>query len=487
MLIFNCTQATQDFFTVTRKGTKQTIIETPPSSDMGNDAMHLRYEDGSPAQPFQWVLHTVSIKRKNCLIAMELNTRFAVTVAAVKKADLDAFLEHFKQILILQVLAYANNNGIWQESDEKAALENGLNHMKEFKFFRRSERSVQAHINDLVLMLRDIADENSAVLEHFQAMFQFNYFTNNKLRRSKAFPAQSYITPYEEMLIFWQQHCLHATQEQLTSSRQRLADNRRVKYQDMISDIAATDPVRTASEPPADKPSNVIFPNTASASDVDLDFLDTMLAKYATDESLENFSSLHGFLTAIVSAPNMMLPSQWLAEIWGGEDLQPAWKNIDEAQRFMGVLFSIMNNISEELMQSPKTFSPVFMGNSDAPDVSEWCFGYICAVDLDEDGWDALPDNLQDQLELIDNCGFVVETSLGKVSHQTMQKQADQVVDAALQLHAYWLKQRTPMRMPSITSKPTSQPQPVVSQKVVGRNDPCPCGSGKKFKKCCLH
>jgi uncharacterized protein YecA (UPF0149 family) len=21
----------------------------------------------------------------------------------------------------------------------------------------------------------------------------------------------------------------------------------------------------------------------------------------------------------------------------------------------------------------------------------------------------------------------------------------------------------------------------------VGRNDPCPCGSGKKFKKCCLH
>ncbi len=21
----------------------------------------------------------------------------------------------------------------------------------------------------------------------------------------------------------------------------------------------------------------------------------------------------------------------------------------------------------------------------------------------------------------------------------------------------------------------------------IGRNDPCPCGSGKKFKKCCLY
>ena len=25
----------------------------------------------------------------------------------------------------------------------------------------------------------------------------------------------------------------------------------------------------------------------------------------------------------------------------------------------------------------------------------------------------------------------------------------------------------------------------VVKEKKVGRNDPCPCGSGKKYKKCC--
>jgi hypothetical protein len=27
--------------------------------------------------------------------------------------------------------------------------------------------------------------------------------------------------------------------------------------------------------------------------------------------------------------------------------------------------------------------------------------------------------------------------------------------------------------------------EPVVVPAKVGRNDPCPCGSGKKFKKCC--
>ena len=27
--------------------------------------------------------------------------------------------------------------------------------------------------------------------------------------------------------------------------------------------------------------------------------------------------------------------------------------------------------------------------------------------------------------------------------------------------------------------------QPVVKGKKIGRNDPCPCGSGKKYKYCC--
>ncbi len=27
--------------------------------------------------------------------------------------------------------------------------------------------------------------------------------------------------------------------------------------------------------------------------------------------------------------------------------------------------------------------------------------------------------------------------------------------------------------------------EPVVAAPKIGRNDPCPCGSGKKFKKCC--
>ncbi|MGF1615369.1 MAG: DUF1186 domain-containing protein [Gammaproteobacteria bacterium] len=34
---------------------------------------------------------------------------------------------------------------------------------------------------------------------------------------------------------------------------------------------------------------------------------------------------------------------------------------------------------------------------------------------------------------------------------------------------------------------PMTAKQPLVKGKKISRNDPCPCGSGKKYKKCCLH
>ncbi len=33
--------------------------------------------------------------------------------------------------------------------------------------------------------------------------------------------------------------------------------------------------------------------------------------------------------------------------------------------------------------------------------------------------------------------------------------------------------------------KSTDKVEPLQADKAPGRNDPCPCGSGKKYKKCC--
>ena len=38
----------------------------------------------------------------------------------------------------------------------------------------------------------------------------------------------------------------------------------------------------------------------------------------------------------------------------------------------------------------------------------------------------------------------------------------------------------------SVTNDSTVKKQPVRNSGKVGPNDPCPCGSGKKYKKCCM-
>ena len=44
----------------------------------------------------------------------------------------------------------------------------------------------------------------------------------------------------------------------------------------------------------------------------------------------------------------------------------------------------------------------------------------------------------------------------------------------------------TPEELMQILSKPAGSIPKRMSGKIkIGRNDPCPCGSGKKYKKCC--
>ncbi len=47
-------------------------------------------------------------------------------------------------------------------------------------------------------------------------------------------------------------------------------------------------------------------------------------------------------------------------------------------------------------------------------------------------------------------------------------------------------KARARASLPGEDEGPLPPPvEPIHAEKAVGRNDPCPCGSGKKYKKCC--
>jgi preprotein translocase subunit SecA len=46
-------------------------------------------------------------------------------------------------------------------------------------------------------------------------------------------------------------------------------------------------------------------------------------------------------------------------------------------------------------------------------------------------------------------------------------------------------KERELAELQFVGGEGSTKKQPVLAKKQVGRNDPCPCGSGKKYKKCC--
>src|SRR4051812_40140446 len=62
------------------------------------------------------------------------------------------------------------------------------------------------------------------------------------------------------------------------------------------------------------------------------------------DEGLLNISELDGFLTAVVSGPTTIVPSEWLPAIWGEEE--PAWESAEHFQEIFTLIARHMNGIA---------------------------------------------------------------------------------------------------------------------------------------------
>ncbi|HBW0175458.1 TPA: YecA family protein [Klebsiella pneumoniae] len=219
--------------------------------------------------------------------------------------------------------------------------------------------------------------------------------------------------------------------------------------------------------------------NTGPLNENELEWLDDTLAKYAAEGAILDVSELDGLLTAILSAPTDIEPAQWLLAIWGGADNVPRWANDRERDRFVNLTLQHMSDIAERLESYPDQFEPLF-GTREAEGqeltiVEEWCFGYLRGVALSD--WSTLPAELQPELDAIALHGSEEQFSaLDNLTADDFIASIERITPAALALYQYWIA----------NPQPVEAPQPIRNEAKVGRNDPCPCGSGKKYKQCCL-
>ena len=60
---------------------------------------------------------------------------------------------------------------------------------------------------------------------------------------------------------------------------------------------------------------------TGPLNEKELEWLEDVLMKYGTEASIMDVSELDGLLTAVLSSPVPIEPSQWLVALWGGSVL----------------------------------------------------------------------------------------------------------------------------------------------------------------------
>lgn len=211
--------------------------------------------------------------------------------------------------------------------------------------------------------------------------------------------------------------------------------------------------------------------------------LHDFLVSEAVSEDAMLLGELDGFLAGIIVCPELIRPSEWLPLVWG--ETLPAFADDAQAQRMHELILSHYNDIIAQLNRGH--YEPIFEVDLDGSAMWEiWIEGFARAMDLRPGCMTGLAERHLDD-EDIQRAVFV----LGRLCYLALDPDRAQVLDIDAELeklapdliasHVEILHQAR------LSEAASSRGAQAMLQPKIGRNDPCPCGSGKKFKKCCLN
>lgn len=237
---------------------------------------------------------------------------------------------------------------------------------------------------------------------------------------------------------------------------------------------------------PKDNPLSLMAP----LSDDEVDELQAFLISDAVSDETMLVDQLDGFLTAIVIGPTTIMPSRWLPRIWGSSlDDAPEFESAEQAQRIMTLIMRHMNGIAVSVGANPEDFDPMFVTGGYEGDPGEyldgemWCHGFMQGIELCRQDWRPMLDHPEGVriLRPIFLLGAEdVSAEEEKLTETPGQRHAlsHEVPAAVAAIYRHWLPHRRAASAPSAKT-------PLRRGQKIGRNEPCPCGSGRKFKHCC--
>jgi uncharacterized protein len=214
----------------------------------------------------------------------------------------------------------------------------------------------------------------------------------------------------------------------------------------------------------------------APLSQQELDALEALLGSDAFHDDAMPLDALQGLFFALAAAPDPVLPSRWIPVALGEA---PRYESEAQAQQVLELVMRYYNQCVRAA--ATDDFALLLYRREDGgEDLATWCAGYLEGVDAATPGWHEAGDP-----DEVDELLFPFVVLAGELPDKEkrqfrpaewrdlVKSCEDTIGDAIVEVRDYWNALRNP-------------PQTVRRESPkIGRNDPCPCGSGKKFKQCC--
>ena len=223
--------------------------------------------------------------------------------------------------------------------------------------------------------------------------------------------------------------------------------------------------------------------------DEELDRLSDLLSGIPVERDGMSIGELDGYVAALIVCPEVILPSEWLTEVWGGEG---AFADLCESGEIAEAVLGHYNRIARELAEDPEAYAPVFEVDSANGDMlwEPWISGFERAMRLRGDAWEKVA--LSDDEEAAASVNMILAMKAFDCGELKLTEQAEDEIDQAAPklLPAFVRNLNTWTKIRGLHGRDVPQigfslEDPRSFGRKTGRNEPCPCGSGRKYKSCC--
>ena len=232
--------------------------------------------------------------------------------------------------------------------------------------------------------------------------------------------------------------------------------------------------------------------------------LQEFLSAAKRPEGTLSYDELWGFMFAVVCAPEMIAPSDWLPVIFADEAAQYASEV--EAEDILGMLVTVYNdivqNVDDGAVELPPgcRFADHVLGNFSAGHpLSGWCRGFATGYDWLCELWDEfIPDEISNEYAtMIMVMSFfssrdLAEAFLAELDLSPGEDVQARLIDISTQVQEDFLQvmedyavlgETIRMAREDSVDEPDIDPGDDEHQAML--KAPCPCRSGKSFGECC--